>query len=415
MAPWVHQHFGPEGKVFPCCIAANDLQDNLGDLSNGDTLQQIWNSSATQKLRSNMLSGVKSKICELCYKYEHINKKSSRQEFNEEFGKYIQDVVNTSNEGEVKEFAVRSIDFRFSNICNLTCRMCSPYFSSKWHAEGVKLGIANSQKNEGKSVVYPVEDFDTLWRQVEPMLPALEKIHFAGGEPLMMEEHYRILECLIALGKFDVQISYNTNFSEFRYKKYDVIGFWKKLRNVSVCASLDGMGQRGEFMRKGISWDKIESNRRRMLAEVPHVNFQLTPTVSIMNVLHLPDFFASWVDRKLMTPDQINIYLLFEPYFYNIINLPLYLKREVEKKYAGFFDDYVKKKFPDSVARFVMGQFNTVLNHMNSAETFKEIGQAYSEFSFQSYNQSLDEMRGEKFAQIFPELKDLISEKSSSE
>lgn len=409
MAPWVHQYIFPEGMVFPCCISAHNLNDNLGDLSKGQTLKQVWNSEQTKLLRANMLSGKKSDMCKLCYQYEQVAQKSSRQEFNEMFVHRVEEVNNTKPDGEVEGFNVRFIDFRFSNVCNLTCRTCSAYFSSKWFKESVQMGITEGAKAaEGKSMIYPVSSIEELWQQVEPLLDGLERIHFAGGEPLMMEEHYRILEYFIAHGKTDVQITYNTNFSEFQYKRYDVVELWKQLKHVSICASLDAMGTRGELMRKGISWAKIEDNRRRLLQEAPHVRFQLTPTVSIMNVLHLPDFYMDWVDRGLMQPNEINIYLLFEPFFYSIINLPPAFKAAVEKKYAAFFETYVRKMPDAALSNFVEQQFTTVLNHMNSATSFMPPHANYRQFTLASYNQKLDALRNEDFEAVFPELKGIF-------
>ncbi len=410
MAPWVHQYIFPEGKVFPCCISAHNLNDYIGDLSKGETLEQIWNSEKTTKIRSNMLCEKKSDLCKLCYQYEALNKKSSRQEFNENFAHHINQAVATKPGSKVEGFNIRSIDFRFSNICNLTCRICSPVFSSKWHNEGVETGVTDKNWNTGKSIIYPVKDIEELWLQVEPLLSGLESIHFAGGEPLMMEEHYRILNYLIANRKTDVRISYNTNFSELRYKRYDVLELWKQLKNVSVCASLDGMGKKGELMRSGISWIKVEENRKRMLLETPHVSFQLTPTVSILNVLHLPDFFSNWIDRGLMKAKEINIYLLFEPYFYNIINLPEQVKVQVERKYEDFITNYVRKKLEPAEALYVEEQFKMVLNHMRSASEFKPANDAYMQFSFNSYNQALDNLRNENTIEVFPELEAVFSE-----
>jgi radical SAM protein with 4Fe4S-binding SPASM domain len=406
MAPWVHQYVFPDGKVFPCAISAHAVNDNLGSLKNDHTLAQIWNSEKTMALRANMLCGKKSDMCKLCYQYEAMHKTSTRQEFNKLFSHHIERVDSTGADGSAHGFGLKSLDFRFSNICNLTCRICSPNFSNKWFKEGVALNIADGTQ---KSITYPLADIDELWAQLSPLLDDLESIHFAGGEPLVMEEHYRILQYFINHGKTDVLITYNTNFSEFEYKNYNVLDFWKQLKNVSVCASLDGMGARGELMRKGISWQKVEANRLNMLAQAPHVGFQLTPTVSSMNVLHLPDFYQNWVSRGFMKPTQFNIYMLFEPHFYNIINLPETVKQQVTEKYEAFMAGYVSQSFDAPTADFVAQQFRSVLTHMHSAAQFNSPQGAYPGFTFNSYNQKLDAFRNENFEAVFPELKNVFS------
>jgi MoaA/NifB/PqqE/SkfB family radical SAM enzyme len=335
-----------------------------------------------------------------------LGKVSSRQEFNEMFKHHSNLVTESDNTGYVKDFDLKFVDYRFSNICNLTCRICSPHFSSKWHADAISLEIISPSQTT--SLIRPTSNIGSLWGQLVSLLDGLERIHFAGGEPLMMEEHYRILEYLISKEKTDVMITYNTNFSELVYKRWDVIEFWKHFKHISVCASLDGMGRRGELMRKGIKWDIVEGNRKRMLNEVPHASFQLTPTVSVMNVLHLPDFFIDWIEKGLLQPEELNIYLLFEPYFYNIVNLSIDLKEKVHKKYTDFFNQYVHVNFEKNKADYVHAQFNTVLTHMHSSKEFKPEGIAYGQFSFASYNKKLDELRNENFIEVFPELKSIL-------
>jgi len=402
MAPWVHQYMFPDGKVFPCCISANDLDDVLGHLGNGDTLEEIWNNAPTKKLRKNMLNGVKSNICEGCYRYQALGKKSSREEFNEMFGNHIDLVENTRKDGSLENFDLKFIDFRFSNICNLRCRTCSHHFSNKWFEESRLLGCGTGA---GHSLIYPVKSIHELWEQIEPILQGLERVHFAGGEPLMMEEHYKILNYLIEHGKTDVILTYNTNFADFRYKQYDVVDLWKHFRQVSLLASLDAMGERGEYMRKGLDWNKAEANRKRILKEVPHVRFQLTPTVSILNVLHLPDFYIDWLEKGLIQPREINIYLLFEPDFYNILHLPPALKLRVRDKYKWFLEEYILK-LTEADQQYLRDQFTTVLLQLNKEPELMPPGY-YNNHTFATYNGLLDQNRNENFRDIFPELQEL--------
>jgi sulfatase maturation enzyme AslB (radical SAM superfamily) len=85
-----------------------------------------------------------------------------------------------------------------------------------------------------------------MWEQMQEHIPYLEQIYFAGGEPLIMEEHYRILKELVKREMFNVKLIYNTNFSRLNLKDEDVLDYWKLFNNVSIGASLDAMGPRAE-------------------------------------------------------------------------------------------------------------------------------------------------------------------------
>ena len=411
MAPWVSLHMAPQGQVFPCCISAHYLDEAIGDVKE-QPLEKIWNSTKMTTLRKNMMSGRKSKQCELCYQYEQVGQTSPRQDFNTEFGSQY-DIVDrhTTIGGRFNKFELKYIDFRFSNLCNFRCRICSHHFSTSWFTEAVKLGTADPN---GKRLVVPMENIEDIWKQIEPILPHLEHIHFAGGEPLIMEEHYRILNYFVENERFGVRLTYNTNFSETKYKGKDVMELWKLFKNVTVCASLDGMEERGELMRKGQNWAQTVENTERMIQTCPHVTFVLTPAIGVMNVLHLPDFYADWVKKKLLKPDGLNLYLVFEPEFYSIQNLPEFFKQRVRDKYGDFINTYVKK-LNAGVRTKVESQFKHVLDHLDKPDKFSSGLGSFDGHTFVSYNSELDKLRSEDIVKVFPELSDLYNSSKFSE
>ena len=149
-----------------------------------------------------------------------------------------------------------------------------------------------------------------MWEQLEPHLDYVEQIYFAGGEPLLMEEHYRILEELVRREKFDVRLIYNTNFTQTYLKNRSVFEYWRQFRSVAVGASLDASGDRAEYIRKGTDWAQVVENRREMLRVCPEVDFYISPTLSIMNAWHLPDFHREWVDLGFIRPQDLNVNIL---------------------------------------------------------------------------------------------------------
>lgn len=405
MAPWVSLHVAPQGHVFPCCISAHYLEERQGDMRQ-NSLEEIWNSPKMKTLRQNMLAEKRSKQCELCYQYEKVGEKSSRQDFNKEFGDFFNLIDHhTTKDGGLDKYEIRYVDFRVSNLCNFRCRICSHHFSTSWFTESVKLGLA---KPDQKRLVVPMDDPEDIWNQIETMLPYLEHIHFAGGEPMITEEHYRILNYLVEHNRFNVKLSYNTNFSEMAYKGQDVMLLWKKFRTVTVCASLDGMGSRGELMRKGQNWEQTVINRKRMLKVCPNVTFILTPAVGVLNVLHLPDFYRYCVENRLLKPKHLNVYLVFEPEFYNIQTLPEFFKQRIRDKYDEFLKTYVSK-FRSRIRATVEAQFTRVLDHLNNPEEFRSDLESYHQQTLTSFNDKLDALRDEDVVSVFPELKDLYT------
>jgi sulfatase maturation enzyme AslB (radical SAM superfamily) len=287
-------------------------------------------------------------------------------------------------------------DIRFSNLCNLSCRSCGHIFSSSWYQDQVKLAGPEWAK-ENKVLKFAGRTETDIWEQLIPHLDYVEQIYFAGGEPLMMEEHYNILDELERRGRFDVRLIYNTNFTHVKLKDRWVFDYWRRFQSVSVGASLDAMGPRAEYIRKGTNWDTVERNRSQMMEICPNVDFYISPTVSIMNALHVPDFHRDWVDRGLLKPQDLNVNILQDPEYYRIDIAPDSYKQKIKHK----FEQHLEWLRPlDRLQRATVG-FESAVNFMMATDNTKLISK------FWNKTHQLDAIRNENILDTIPELKAL--------
>lgn len=397
MLPWVHMHAFPDGRAYPCCLS--DYWHPVGDLRK-NTMEEIWNQENYKQMRVNMLNDKPCKECTKCYEQEETGFFSMRYDANRNYGHYINEVNNTQSDGTHPEFKLRYWDVRFSNLCNFRCRTCGPIFSSNWYNDHVKLykRIPDVLGRDMDRVEYTAGDEDAMLTQMEAHIPHLDQVYFAGGEPLIMKEHYYLLEKLIEYGKTDVRIQYNTNFSELAFKDKHVFEYWKHFKNISVGASLDGSGARAELMRKGTNWEQTVNNRHRMMKEVPHVDFYISATISAMNVLHVLDFHKEWVDLGLIKPKDFNVNILQGPEWYRVDIFPQQIKDEI---IIPAYKSHIEWLSPlDPLKRATTG-FEGVINFM----TAKDRTPDWNVFKKEIYK--LDKLRGEDFWNTFTELKQL--------
>jgi len=394
MMPWVHLHMEPSGEVKPCCMPKT-LEGIIGDLRN-NTLEEIWNCKDLKQLRLNMLAGEKSNICNTCYILEEAGSNSLRESSMRHFKQHFDSVVETTqDDGTVPELHMKYIDIRFSNICNFRCRSCGPQLSSRWHSDTVKLWPSYKDP----AIIRPYADPEKLWKQIEPLIPGLEEIYFAGGEPLIMEEHYRILKILDEKKLYHVHLKYNTNFSQMKYKSQDVMEIWNKFDKVQVGASLDDSYERGEYIRKGQKWQEVMENRKRLSEVCPNVEFYISATISLMNVWHIPDFHREWVKLGFITPNEFNANLLLDPMHYRIQVLPQNLKDQIKIKYKKYIKEELEGK--QETNRAIKG-FECILTFMEQEDLTSELP------AFRKWTNDLDKIRNEKFTDIFPELAELM-------
>lgn len=390
MYPWIHLHAYPTGEAYPCCHA--EMPYPVGNCRQ-NTLEEIWNSPEQRQLRKDMLSETPNPACTRCYEQEESGFFSGRRSANKHHGHHIHRVHATKDSGHLGQFEMTYWDIRFSNLCNLRCRSCGHIFSSQWYQDQAQLaGPEWAQKNKPLNIAGRYET--DIWEQLLPHLDYVEQIYFAGGEPLMMEEHYRILEELERRGRFDVRLIYNTNFTHVRLRDRSVFDYWRKFDSVAVGASLDAMGERAEYIRKGTTWLAVEANRREMLQVCPDVDFYISPTLSIMNAWHLTDFHRSWVEQGLLEPQDLNVNILQDPMYYRIdIATPEY-KAALQNR----FEQHLEWLRPlDQLNRATVG-FESAITFMNSTDNQHLLPK------FWAKTQELDGIRREHVLAVLPEL-----------
>ncbi len=394
MLPWVHTHILPSSNVKPCCVCPyNKPIDNVKDSS----IKEIWNNEEYKNLRKKMLNGESNENCNQCYEREASKGMSLRQTSNLRWEHLFESlVVPTMSDGELKEFKMAYLDIRFSNICNFKCRGCSPELSSAWKSDYDQMYDVKSEKS-GIISIFPNEK---LWTELESFLPTVEAAYFAGGEPLIMDEHYFILESLIRIGKTDIPLSYNSNLSNLKFKNKFVTDYWKYFKHVEVGVSIDDFGMRGEYFRHGMNWEKTLKNIEQIKKECPHVIFSVNCTVSLFNVSYLPELHEELLKNNVITLGNMFANILVDPIEYRVQLLPKEYKEKIIKKLRDYVSIVEQKNKTSNLFAFVrfLAAFNSVINLLESSD------ETENNEKFINRNKKLDEIRNEKFEEIYPEL-----------
>jgi hypothetical protein len=178
-----------------------------------------------------------------------------------------------------------------------------------------------------------------------------------------------------------------------------VFDYWKKFQSVAVGASLDAMGDRAELIRKGTDWAQVEQNRRDMLNICPEVDFYISPTLSIMNALHLPQFHRAWVEQGLIRPQDLNVNILQDPAHYRIDIAPPDYKAHLSSVYWSHLEWL--KTVGDPLGRATQG-FESAVKFMMATDNTHLID------TFWRKTYELDNLRQERVLDVIPELRALL-------
>jgi radical SAM protein with 4Fe4S-binding SPASM domain len=397
--PWTHLNIIPRGKVYPCCMTS-EHRNYAGDLTT-QTIEEIWNSDYMKGIRVQMLHGEEPNMCRRCFESEKTSDFSTRLNHNRYFHEKLKEIPEiTADDGTVEKVDLRYWDFRFSNLCNYKCRTCGPEFSSAWIPDAKEMGWVSY--NESKKVLN-IESVDEAKNVdfLKKYVGIVEKVYFAGGEPLLMDEHWQILDMLDTAEKYNVIITYNTNLSVLKYKNKNVIDYWKKWgRNVWLWPSIDEIDERAELIRSGTNWKTVEEN----LKTVSSIGIHCKPsiTVSNMNVHRIPEIVTRLVDIGAINGHDeywqnfsFNV-VEYNPQFH-VSALSDFVREKIKEKLNKFISDFNSKYSVDISSKFLH-----LFWHLD-----KPFNQ-HNKDGFVRYTKKLDLIRNENLVDIIPELKDMF-------
>lgn len=385
--PWLHVYVGPDGNVLPCCHAEQKFP--LGNI-NQDDLDVISNSPQFRRLRQNMLDGYKCKECASCYAIEEFGQISARNLFNR---KYLHRLTSHSQlTATVDQFNPIYLDIRASNICNLRCRMCSPYFSSSLAQENKEI----FGQDAGQDFLLNA-DRKQLLAQLQKWLPTAERIYFAGGEPLLTAEHYDIMDALIAHDNRNLEIFYNTNLTTLKFRERSVLDLWKHFTNVTVGASLDCQGAQAEYIRYGSDWQAIMHNIDDIKSQCSHVRLMITSIATMIGTQSLIDAQKQLVVDGKINIENFTVRPLHMPRHLSLTALPQHHKISL----AAVIERHIlwcNSRGSESLGQ----QWKTVLEYMMSCDD------QYQLHEFRRLTKIYDQHRNQSFAKIFPVYQDLL-------
>lgn len=374
MAPWTHTYLSPQTERRMCCASREPAQsfEQYIDTSAGTgkytpiTLDEHWNSEHMKSVRRRMMAGETLPECDVCNS-RLLNTDVYRSYFNRLFEHKYTDVVKQTDATGYTTMKPVSWDYRFSNLCNFKCRMCGDMLSSSWEIEQRTNNMVNWADSKNNWMLPEVRKEITAFQdtQIEAEFAQaveehrVEEIYWVGGEPLMYEQHWRYMKRIIELGDGPrVYARYNTNLSRTRYGGVDLfVDILKNVRDWQICASLDGTGRTGEYIRTGLDYARwrdnfalgldISAHRRQM-----RIDFTLTlpGLFEVNNIQKLADEFGVDILAKVVFG--------FSP---DIILSPLALPREL-----------LDKKVDSLVTTLPAGALKDILLQLKSRPTFAE-------------------------------------------
>jgi len=386
--PWISMETTPMGGCRPCCLAKDEVP---GIDLRKDTLEDAYKSDYMKDLRQQFLDGEKPETCSRCWEEEAAGKMSKRMNTQVRLKHLMPDVDYENTEPDQLWF----LDLKLGNVCNLKCRICGSWSSSKWAQEemvrdgGGKEHLAYTHLKKG---AWP-KDNKQFWDNANELMKTVKYMEFTGGEPFMIQEHLDLLDFCVSMGRArDIELHYNTNGTQR-------IPWWRlrEFKKVEVAYSIDNVGKRFEYERFGANWDDIDNMnelKHGMGADIASEWYGLTKakfhrqlcfTINIQNVYYL-DQLLLWAKTKDFASIHWNY--LHDPWHMNV----QYMTPECKEIVLGAIEHNHKIVLPEYEK-----EWNTLINYI-------ENGPGSDGKVFCDYMKKTDRMRNQNFGAVYPDI-----------
>ena len=387
MLPWISIEASPMGTARPCCLTRDEI---TGIDLRTHTLEDAYKSEYMQNLRQQFRNGEKPETCKSCWDEESVGRDSKR--INSAIRlKELLPLVDWEND---KPDQLWFLDLKLGNICNLKCRICGSWSSSKWAAEELDYIPQSHDRKTHAAYLWLkkgrwVEESPSFWENLKTLLPNIKYIEFTGGEPWLIQEQWDLLKYAADCGySKNIDIHYNTNATQTLGPHTMV---WEKFGRVNIAFSVDNVGKRFEYERYGANWDLankiIDDVHFAKNVDTPNLTTQLCFTINIQNVYYL-DELLDWADTKNFGSIYFNI--LHNPYYMNVQYMTKDAKKLVLDKlkatfwknefYAGEIDNLIKfiENGPGSDGQAFLERMKKTDEYrkQNFLDTHYEIGKA---------------------------------------
>jgi len=414
--PYVHMAVESNGDIKPCCVGSS-LKNTAGEVLNinGKTIDQALNDPTRHKFVASFDSNHKHPACKVCW--GDNNKFLNRIKFSlqDQVIDYTESIMN----GADRNRQLMWLEIKPGNRCNLKCRICGVHNSSSWTKDAYQLnrhmshynienGFVTDDKKIKKHPIVPYKqspeialtkqcewiDQESFWTDINGF-EEIKLIHFMGGEPFMVPEHFQMLEEMIARGMDTSKISirYNTNGTYYpNPKQIDIL---QQFSQIQVLLSIDDIGKRFEYQRNLAVWDQVRENLVKFFEARETMNWQcnLDPTVSMYNVWYIEEIEEEF--NKIGFVCHVNRHFVNQHR-----NDCRYMPEAVKQK--------VLAKYKDSTSPWVQSVVEYLELSPPVLPDDTEYGVDQEFHNFWAGNNYIDYIRKEKFAEVFPEWYSLL-------
>ncbi|MBO01938.1 MAG: hypothetical protein CMG35_04795 [Candidatus Marinimicrobia bacterium] len=399
--PFIQMAHTADGFFRVCCIG--EVKRERKDLNTkAMTPLEYWNSDVSKQIRNDMFKPIEEFsdttkfACSQCLKNNRDGVRSRRQTENTRYRDSKKAKINVIKHLKNIDYTYEDllyVNFKvLGNICNLKCVMCSANASSKIAAEAKQhYGFPKGWSAGDKAELEPFtpDTRNDYFTELQKIIDSIPKFNLVGGENLIHPDFPRLFQMFIDspnVGNIDMLIITNGTIVP------DIVQDNAHLfKSMTILISMDGVFERGSYVRSGLNWKKFDTNVRKF-ANNKDVFLRLVPAIQMLNVGYVKEMH-NWIESVGLDPkmaiDWNNV--VTYPETLRAVNLPREIKQQYMRRMVG----------PDVTHPSIRVVFNILKQPQYSHKEFIE---------GLKYLRKLDKIRNTNLLDHFPEFEKYIGE-----
>lgn len=371
--PFIHMAIEANGDIRPCCMG-DEFDLNIRN----KTIQQVYNDPKRLEFVDSFRRNEQHPACHKCWKDPEIRANFSTSP-------HAREITKQAMNGITPKHELRWLEIKPGNRCNLKCRICGVHNSSSWTKDTAAIEEPEVKYKNSEAFKYTQScdwiDDPEFWNDLN-QLESIEYLHFMGGEPFMVPEHFQLIERLVndpTIDTSNITIGYNTNGTYFPTKEN--FELYNNFKQVNFALSIDDIDERFNYQRKLANWEEVKNNIKNFQKLNKDQYFvHLDPTISIYNIFYLNEITKAFNDLGYHN-------FIKQRHFvnngYNAIHiLPQHIKSVIVEKYKNTDNIWIKR----------------AVDYMNSQPTDNNLWEV-----FKKNTTKLDSLRKENFQNTFKE------------
>ena len=380
----------------------------------------LHNSSQKKQDRADMLTGVRPKGCEYCWKIEDIKRDNISDRVYKSViysDKLLQDAYNTPPEDDVN---LRTLEIAFDRTCQFACSYCNPAFSTTWAKDIKKSGAYTGLESDGRNHFTHEHNEASLYKYTEtnPYVEAffkwwesdlhetLQELRITGGEPLMSGHTWDLFDWFKEnKGKSKTRIAINSNLGFESDKVEKLLGAAEHLE-LDLYTSNESMGLQAEYIRDGLEWKQWTANVELLIRSGKLRGLHVMNTINALCLESLPEFLEWMLDWKSQFGrdfPNFTLNILRFPSFQSPLVLPDEIREHHKQRLQNWLDQFRNHTM---LHEHEINHVQRLIDYLDVVktphrETF-EMPKLHNDFK-QFYSQ-YDQRRGKDFTATFPTL-----------